>query len=126
MKVGVNDEGGAAAGQLALDFWKLLRTSERMMAGLPEDKRTRVAAQLRFSASRFDGHLKSLGLSMPTFEGQQFGADLPAIAVNADDFQSAENLIVESAVEPALIWNGKVVQNARVMLREGQDNVSGN
>ncbi len=126
MSGSLDDGGGAAAGQLALDFWKLLRTAERIMAGLPEDKRIRVAAQLRFSSSRFDSHLESLGLSMPTFEGHQFGADLPAIAVNADDFESGENLIIDSAVEPALIWNGKVIQNARVMLREGQEDVSGN
>lgn len=123
---GVDNEGGTAAGQLALDFWKLLRTSERMLASLPEDRRTRVAAQLRFSASRFESHLETLGLTMPTFEGQQFGADLPAIAANADDFKSCENLIIDSVIEPALIWNGKVIQSARVMLREGQDNVSGN
>ena len=117
---------GIAANQLALDFWKLLRTSERIIAGLPEEKRARVAAQLRFSTSRFDSHLEALGLSMPTFEGQLFGPELPAIAVNADDFRSAENLVIESAVEPALIWNGKVVQNARVMLKENQADVSGN
>ena len=119
-----DEKRGAAASQLALDFWKLLRTSERIMGGLQEDKRPRLAAQLRFSSSRFASHLEALGLSMPTFEGQLFGAELPAVAVNADDFDTAENLIIESAVEPALIWNGKVIQNARVMLKEGQDNVS--
>lgn len=126
MNGGFDEKGGVVASQLALDFWKLLRTSERIMSGLPEDKRTRFAAQLRFSSSRFDSHLESLGLSLPTFEGQLFGAELPAVAVNADDFETAQNLVVESAVEPALIWNGKVIQNARVMLKESQGDVSGN
>lgn len=126
MNGGIDEEGRAAASQLALDYWKLLRTSERIISGLPEDKRTRFAAQLRFSSSRFDSHLEALGLSLPTFEGQPFGVELPAVAVNADDFETPQNLVVDSAVEPALICNGKVIQNARVMLKESQGDVSGN
>jgi len=121
-----DERARVATSQMALDFWKLLRTSERLMAGLPEDRRTRMAAQLRFSTSRFEAHLDSLGLTMPTFEGQVFGPELPAVAVNADEFGPADDPIVDSAVEPALIWNGRVIQPARVMLKENQGNVSGN
>lgn len=120
-------DGGSAVAELAVDFWKLLRVSERTMAGLPEEKRTRVAAQLRFSASRLDAHLEALGVSLPSFEGQVFGPELPAVAVNAEDFDGSEDiLVVESALEPAVILNGKVIQNARVMLKEHKADVSGN
>ena len=122
----LNFEREAANVDMAVDFWKLLRVAERIMAGLPEDKQKRIAAQIRFSSGRLDGHLAALGLSLPTFEGQPFGAQLPAVAVNAEDFDLGEALVVESAVEPAVIKDGKVIQNARVVLKEGETGVSGN
>ena len=123
-----NTDGGAqsAAAAMAVDFWKLLRVTERALAALPEEKRKRIEAQLRFSASRLEGHLADLDISLATFEGQTFGPELPAVAVNADEFEGAESLIVESAVEPAVLIDGKVIQNARVMLKEDTANVSGN
>ena len=119
------DREDAAVSGMAIDFWKLLRVSERIMAGLPEEKRKRIAAQLRFSSGRLDSHLEALGVSLPTFEGQSFGPALPAIAVNADEFDDVDTLIIESAVEPAVIRNGRVIQNARVMLKENEADVSG-
>jgi hypothetical protein len=114
------------SGELAVDFWKLLKTCERMLAGLPEEKRKRTGAQVRFSASRLENHLGALEIELITFEGKAFGPELPAIAINADDFESADNLIVESAIEPAVIICGRVIQNARVMLKERDANVPGN
>ena len=111
---------------IAVDYWKLLRVVERIMAALPEEKRTRIAAQLRFSTGRLDSHLASLNMSLPTFEGQVFSAELPAMAINADEFAGADILIIDSAIDPAVILNGKVIQNARVMLKEREANVSGN
>ena len=108
---------------LAIDFWKLLRVAERLAEGLPEERRRRAEAQLRFSSGRLESHLQQLNASLVTFQGQRFGAELPAVAVNADDFASSSELFIESAVEPAVIVDGKVVQNARVMLREGNDDV---
>ncbi len=123
-----NTEGGAhsSAAAMAVDFWKLLRVTERALTALPEEKRKRIEAQLRFSASRLNGHLSDLHISLPTFQGQAFGPELPAVAVNADEFKDAESLVVEFAVEPAILIDGKVVQNARVMLKEDTANVSGN
>lgn len=120
------DREETAISDMAIDFWKLLRVSERIMAGLPEERRKRISAQLRFSAGRLDSHLDALGVTLATFEGQNFGPELPAIAVNADEFDNVNALIIESAVEPAVIRNGKVIQNARVMLKESEADVSGN
>lgn len=123
-----NADGGAqsAAAAMAVDFWKLLRVTERALSAVPEEKRKRIEAQLRFSASRLEDHLSDLDISLATFEGQAFGPELPAVAVNADEFEDAESLIIESAVEPAVLIDGKVIKNARVMLKEGTANVSGN
>ena len=121
-----NEIEHSTAAKLAVDYWKLLKVCERLVKSLPEDRRKRAGAQVRFSASRLEIHLDALGIELLTFEGLQFGPELPAIAVNADDLGNAENLLVESAIEPAVIMHGKVVQNAQVTLKEGGINESGN
>lgn len=126
MGTDLNEGENPTAAELAVDYWKLLKVCERMMKSLPEDRRKRAGAQVRFSATRLENHLDALGIELLTFEGAQFGPELPAVAINADDFGSAENLLVESAIEPAVIMHGKVVQNAQVMLKESEVNESGN
>jgi len=115
-----------AAAQMAVDYWKLLRAAERMVLGLPEDKHRRFSAQLRFSEGRLTDHLRAIGVELITFEGQRFGPELPAVAINADDFDGVEELLVDSALEPAVIMRDKVMQNARVMLKKGNSDVLGN
>jgi hypothetical protein len=118
--------GDGAVPEMAVDFWKLLRVAERILVSLPEEKRTRLSAQIRFSAGRLSQHLEALDISLATFEGQKFGPELPAVAINADDIEEGEEPLVESAVEPAVIWKGRVVQNARVILKGSDVDVSGN
>ena len=69
----------STAAELAVDYWKLLKVCERMMKSLPEDRRKRAGAQVRFSATRLENHLDALGIELLTFEGAQFGPELPAI-----------------------------------------------
>lgn len=121
-----DDVANLAAAELAVDYWKLLKVCERLVKATPEESRKRVGAQMRYSATRLESHLKNLGIELATFEGARFGPELPVIAINADDFANSENLLIESAVDPAVIMNDKVLQNARVMLRENDTNESGN
>jgi hypothetical protein len=118
--------GDGAVPEMAVDFWKLLKVSERILSSLPEERRTRLSAQIRFSAGRLSQHLEALDISLATFEGQKFGPELPAVAINADDIEGCEEPTVESAVEPAVIWKGRVIQNARVILKGSDVDVSGN
>jgi hypothetical protein len=53
-----------------------------------------------------------------------FGPELPAIAINADDVEGDPEPIVESVVEPAVIWRGRVIQNAKVILKGSDADVS--
>lgn len=113
------------AASLAVDYWKLLRTCERMISSLPLDKSTRLGAQARYSAGRLEQHLGDLGLQLLTYEGQPFGPELPAVAVNSEEIDGHEGLVIESAVEPAVISDGRVIQTARVIVKEGIADVSG-
>jgi hypothetical protein len=112
--------------QFAIDYWKLLRSFERSLSELSEERARRLSAQQRYSAARLGQHCEALEMRLLDFEGLSFGPELPAIPINADEFSAGAALIVDCAVEPAVLIGGKVFSPARVMLIEGVSDVSRN
>ena len=114
---------------LAVEYWKLLRAFERTIDRLPQEHVAKTAAQLKFSARKLDTLLGEGGLNLVILDGQKYEPNLPATALNVDDFTDGEHLTVETTVEPAVVENMTVLLLGRVMLRqteEGQYDVSGN
>jgi hypothetical protein len=113
--------------KMAVEYWKLLRAFDRAIERLPEEHRSKTAAQAKFSAGRLDALLRESGLNLATFEGKPFEANLPVAAVNIDDFESDDGLMVESTVEPAIVdADMQVLAMGKVILKKGVEaNVSG-
>lgn len=113
----------------AVEYWKLLRAFERTIDRLPHEHVAKTAAQLRFSAGRLESLLKEGGLNLVTFDGQKFEPNIPATALNAEDFTDAEILVIDRTVEPAVVENMTVLLLGKVVLKRIQDggcDVSGN
>lgn len=111
----MTDEKEVALASLAVDYWKLLRSFERLANELPEDRSARLQAQSRFSASRLATHLEASGLQMVTFEGQLISPSMPVVAVNAEEVSGQEGITVESTIEPAIVAGSRVVLTGRVV-----------
>ena len=114
---------------LAVEYWKLLKAFERTIGRLPQEHVARTTAQLRFSAGKLDSLLKDGGLNLVTFDGQKFEPNIPATALNADDFGDGEMLTVETTVEPAVVENMNVLLLGKVVLKKienGGCDASGN
>ena len=122
-------ENGKTLANLAVEYWKLLRALERAIDRLPQEHVAKTAAQLKYSAHKFDSLLSEGGLNLVIFDGQKYEPNLPATALNADDFTDGEHLTVETTVEPAVIENMTVLLFGKVVLRKTEEegnNVSGN
>ena len=103
---------------LAVEYWKLLRAFERTIDRLPPEHMAKTAAQLRFSTGRLAYLLKEGGLNLVTFDGQTFGPNMPATALNVEDFTKGEHLTVESTVEPAVVESMTVLILGKVVLKK--------
>jgi hypothetical protein len=101
---------------LAVEYWKLIRTSERAIAVVPEDAKERLASQVRYAASRLDALLNEQNMSLQAFDGMEFEVNLPAAAINGDEFQEAPASVVERTLEPAVISNMRVLLMGKVFL----------
>ena len=104
-----------ALASLAVDYWKLLRSFEKLVSELPDEQSARLRAQSRFSASRLASHLELSGLQLVTFEGQHISPSMPVTAVNAEDVSGLEMIIVESTIEPAVVAGSRVILSGRVI-----------
>lgn len=114
---------------LVVEYWKLLRAFERAIDRLPHEHVAKTAAQLRFSAGRLESLLKEGGLNLVTFDGQKFEPNIPATALNAEDFTDGELLVIDRTVEPAVVENMTVLLLGKVVLKRIKDggcDVSGN
>ena len=112
----MTDEEWASA--MAVNCWKLARSTEKALAEISGSAAKRLGAQHRFAAGRLETLLDDRGIRIMTYEGMPFSADLPITAINADEVEPETETIVEAAIEPAVIIGGKVIQNARVIIRE--------
>src|SRR5882724_10940146 len=106
---------------LAVEYWKLHRSFERMADLVPPDSRTRYLAQARYAAGRLDGLLQDANMKLVTFDAQPFEVNLPAIAVNAEDVAGIKDLVVERTIEPAVVRGMDVILTGKVLLVQPQE-----
>ena len=104
---------------LAVDYWKLLRAYERLVADETGAKAARLSAQARYADGRLTSHLDDAGMMLMTFDGQDITPEIPVIAVNADDLASARQAIVSQTLEPAIVAGPRVLAMGRVIACEG-------
>lgn len=102
--------------QLAVEYWKLLRMTERTIEMVPDATKERIASQARFSASRLEVLLREQKMSLQSFDGMDFEANLPASAVNGDEFSDGLPTSVERTLEPAVVSDMRVVLAGKVLL----------
>lgn len=106
---------------MATDYWKLLRSFERIAASAPPKSSNRLLAQARFAGSRLSGHLATAGMELAIFDGQEITPTIPVVAINADECGDYKRIVVASTVEPAVVSDGKVIIQARVIAAEGKE-----
>jgi hypothetical protein len=102
--------------RLASELWKALRAFDRALPLLPLDQQRSVHAQLRFSRGRLDSLLTEIGLRLTTFDGQSYGPGLPASAINADEVDGIDELVVTQTIEPAVVCDGQALVQGRVLV----------
>jgi hypothetical protein len=105
-----------ALARLAVEYWKLLRTVERAIEVAPVSAKERIASQARYAASQLDAILGEQNMSLQAFDGMAFEVNLPASAINGDEFQDAATSVVERTLEPAVICNMRVLLSGKVLL----------
>jgi hypothetical protein len=106
----------ATIAQLAVEYWKLLRAAERAIETIPDGSKERFASQTRYASGRLDALLLQEKMSVQSFDGMDFEVNLPASAVNGDEFADCLGATVERTIEPAIIADMRPVIMGKVYL----------
>jgi hypothetical protein len=119
----MNERADAAGAEtslatMAVEFWKFLRASERTLQSVPDTHRDRFASQMRYASDRLVSLMRDRNMSIEAFDGMDFEVNLPASAVNADDFAEGEAIIVERTIEPAVLLNMRPLLMGKVYLKK--------
>src|ERR1700674_100676 len=102
--------------RLAVEYWKLLRVLERALESVPDERRERFASQGRYAADRLDELLRERKMSVQSFDGMDFEINLPASAVNGDEFPNRTDVVVARTIEPAVIADMRPILMGKVYL----------
>lgn len=103
---------------LATEFWRLLKAQERLALQQPIERRSRLEAQVRFAAGRLSAILGESGISLGIYDGSDFGAGLPVMVLNGEDFPGGEGTVIAETLEPAYLKDGAVIAHGRVILKK--------
>jgi hypothetical protein len=104
--------------KLAMEYWRLLKLTERTVADIQNERSASVAAQLRYSMSRLSTICAESGLKLISYDREPYVPNLPVTVANSDETESSEDLIVERTVEPTIIADGQVVAMGKVFLKK--------
>lgn len=102
---------------LAIEYWKLVRLTQRALEFAPDTQRAGMIAQLRFFNEKLHSILAMEKIECVSFDGRVFEVNMPAVAVNGEDLSPDDEHIVERTLEPAVIVSGQVVISGKVFLR---------
>lgn len=102
--------------KLAAEYWKLLRSYERVVTTLPPDNK--LLSVGRNAERRLTSLMHEASLTLASYEGQPYSPNLAATAINLDEFSAEDELIVVQMLEPTILQNGIVLNSGKMLLEK--------
>jgi molecular chaperone GrpE (heat shock protein) len=74
--------------------------------------------QLRYFQKKIEDSLDEVGLKVVNLEGQVFDAGMAVSAINIEDFEARDVLVVEQMIEPVIMGGEGLKRSGVVMVRK--------
>lgn len=103
---------------IAVESWRFSRLFSRLLDKLDAGESSRYVNQHRFYLKRLDENLKQAGIRLVNVEGQVYDIGMAATALNAEDFDPDDNLVVDQMLEPIIMGEEGLARTGTVILRK--------
>ena len=103
--------------EIAVEEWRFRRTFERIAKMLDDTDSQKFKSQYSWFSKKVEAALNTAGLRVVNFEQQDYDAGMPVFALNLDDFEPNESLVVTQMIEPVIMADNKVQKTGTVILR---------
>ena len=103
---------------VAVESWRFSKLFERMLIKLDAGEQSRYQSQYRWFLKKLEESLNDSGMKLVNVEGQTFDPGIAATALNIDEFDENDVLVVEQMLEPIIMGLDGLLQSGTVMLRK--------
>ena len=113
----INEELTNAIIKMATESWRFAHVFAKAASKLDAKDQTRYVGQLNWFLKQTEMALETANLRIVNVEGQEYNAGIAATAINIEDFDSEETLLVEQMVEPIIMGLNGIVKTGTIILR---------
>lgn len=106
--------------KLAVESWRFSRTVARSIALMDSSEAAKIDRQFRWFSKQVEESLKDAGLRLVNLEGLEYDPGHAATALNLDDFEVEDVLVVVQMIDPVIMDDNGLVSPGTVMLGKAQ------
>jgi hypothetical protein len=103
---------------MAVESWRFSRLFARVVNKLDAGEAGRYVNQLRYFQKKVEETLDENGLKLVKVEGLQFDPGMAASAINIEDFEPDDTLLVDQMLEPIIMGADGLKKSGTVTLRK--------
>ena len=103
---------------IATESWRFVRLVNKLLTQLDAGERGRYQNQVRFFLKKLEANLASAGLRIVNLEGNSFDPGMAAAAINLEDFEEGDELVVDQMIEPVIMGPDGLLHSGTVVLRK--------
>lgn len=101
---------------IAVESWRFGKTFQRVLGKLDAGEQSKFLGQFRWFQRKLEGELAGAGMRIVNVEGHGFDPGMAATPINAEEFESSDELVVEQMLEPIIMGQNGVVKTGTVIL----------
>ena len=103
---------------IAVESWRFVRLVNKLLTQLDAGEGSRYQNQIRFFLKKLERSLASAGLKVVNLEGSPFDPGMAATAINIEDFEEGDELVVDQMIEPIIMGSEGLLHSGTVILRK--------
>ncbi|MDR2790337.1 MAG: hypothetical protein LBB59_05125 [Campylobacteraceae bacterium] len=102
--------------KIITENWRLMQLFLKVVSKLDNNEAAKYCNQARYIKKIIDGSLQEIDLKIVDLSGEVYDAGMAATAINLEDFDSSEILIVEQMIEPLIMSKNGVKKQGLISL----------
>ncbi len=110
----------AALVSLVIEAWRFAGVFATVVAKVDPLVAEKFANRGRYFQSKISQTLESAGLRIVDLAGHEFDAGVAATALNSDEFEGSDKLVIDYMIEPLIMSSDSVIHYATVVVRKGE------
>ncbi|MGN1021819.1 MAG: hypothetical protein ACI4O7_15760 [Aristaeellaceae bacterium] len=110
-----------AIAEIAAESWRYSRAVSKVLRKLDVMDADRFARQYEYFTTRVQRAVVTAGLTVLDLTGQAYHVGLPVQAMNLEEFDEDEPLLIAQTIEPVIMMDGRVVKTGVVMVAASHD-----